>query len=184
MIAQIHDFGQAFGLGCACGVVRLAAPRTRSAAPRGGLACDRFVAVAGLRLAVTLPVRSWLPGIGGFVFRRLAACDLVAVAVTVGAPSRLIRMGRGFPPPAPPALARAAALVVLVLALGIRGGLRRGIKATQIPVIALGGVDPTLAAACIQAGAAGVAAITAVFGPERSELAALIAATHAPSSVG
>lgn len=63
-------------------------------------------------------------------------------------------------------------------------GLLRGIEATALPVIALGGIDPKLAWACIQAGAAGVAAITAVFGRDRSELAALIAAAHAPPSVG
>ena len=63
-------------------------------------------------------------------------------------------------------------------------GLRRAVEATSKPIIAMGGVDPKLAQACIQAGAAGVAAITAVFGADTSERAALIAAAHAPSERG
>jgi thiamine-phosphate pyrophosphorylase len=45
-------------------------------------------------------------------------------------------------------------------------GLRAICAATRLPVIAIGGVDATNAAACIEAGAAGVATIRAAFDPE------------------
>jgi thiamine-phosphate pyrophosphorylase len=48
--------------------------------------------------------------------------------------------------------------------LGLEG-LRAICAATRLPVIAIGGVDATNAAACIQAGAAGVATIRAAFDP-------------------
>lgn len=49
--------------------------------------------------------------------------------------------------------------------LGLEG-LRAICGATRLPVIAIGGVDATNAAACIEAGAAGVATIRAAFDPE------------------
>jgi thiamine-phosphate diphosphorylase len=42
------------------------------------------------------------------------------------------------------------------------GGLREIAQAVSIPVVAIGGVDPSNARACIEAGAAGVAVIRAV----------------------
>jgi thiamine-phosphate pyrophosphorylase len=50
-------------------------------------------------------------------------------------------------------------------ALGLEG-LGSICAATRLPVIAIGGVDSTNAAACIEAGAAGVATIRAAFDPE------------------
>jgi thiamine monophosphate synthase len=50
-------------------------------------------------------------------------------------------------------------------ALGLEGLGSIG-AATRLPVIAIGGVDSTNAAACIEAGAAGVATIRAAFDPE------------------
>jgi len=45
-------------------------------------------------------------------------------------------------------------------------GLRRVCCAVEIPVVAIGGIDATNAAACIEAGAAGVAVIRAATDPE------------------
>jgi thiamine-phosphate diphosphorylase len=45
-------------------------------------------------------------------------------------------------------------------------GLREICAAAQVPVIAIGGIDATNAAECIEAGAAGVAVIRAAFDPQ------------------
>ncbi len=49
-------------------------------------------------------------------------------------------------------------------AIGL-GGLRRICAAVELPVVAIGGIDATNAAGCIESGAAGVAAIRAATDP-------------------
>jgi thiamine-phosphate pyrophosphorylase len=51
-------------------------------------------------------------------------------------------------------------------------GLAAICDAVSIPVVAIGGVGPSNAAACIEAGAAGVAVVSSIYGPGVDTVAA------------
>ena len=63
-------------------------------------------------------------------------------------------------------------------------GMRQMATLASVPLIALGGITPNRARACLDAGAAGVAAISAVFGEDPTELDALLRACHIAPPLG
>jgi len=123
-----------------------------------------------LGCGVHLSDRRWtrrppLPFVSRAIHRHRDVQDVVADAIVVSP----IAQPRSKPPTHP--------------SLGIEG-LRQLVMAARVPVIALGGIRPGLAADCIRAGASGVAAITAVFGGIAGELDALQQAVRMSTKLG